>query len=176
MGTIISKHLTGLFYPTFKSIPIQPGIRTGIDSQEVSVARYQILNRSTMETLWWESKWLWVIVQGVGCPQISFIAPRQVRHLLPQDNWPRREKTQEYLVEGGQKVSSLSDLYTCQDSSSLIFKLKPLKDMDCKSRLNTLSDSSVTMLTHNYDAVVLKKHNNDFFFKWGWREKGWWHN
>lgn len=35
--------------------------------------------------------------------------------------------------------------------------------MDCKSRLNTLSDSSVTMLTHNYDAVVLKKHNNDFF-------------
>lgn len=51
MGTIISKHLTGLFYPTFESIPIQPGIRTGIDSHEVSVARYQILNRSTMETL-----------------------------------------------------------------------------------------------------------------------------
>lgn len=43
--------------------------------------------------------------------------------------------------------------------------------MDCKSRLNTLSDSSVTMLTHNYDAVVLKKHNNNDFFLNGVEEK-----
>lgn len=43
--------------------------------------------------------------------------------------------------------------------------------MDCKSRLNTLSDSSVTMLTHNYVAVVLKKHNNNDFFLNGVEEK-----
>lgn len=39
--------------------------------------------------------------------------------------------------------------------------------MDCKSRLNILFDLSVIMLTYNYDVVVLKKYNNDFFLKWG---------
>lgn len=39
--------------------------------------------------------------------------------------------------------------------------------MDCKSRLNILFDLSVIMLMYNYDVVVLKKYNNDFFFKWG---------
>lgn len=35
--------------------------------------------------------------------------------------------------------------------------------MDCKSRLNILFDLSVIMLMYNYDVVVLKKYNNDFF-------------
>lgn len=45
----------------------------------------------------------------------------------------------------------------------MIFKLKFLKDIDCKSRLNILFDLSVIMLMYNYDVVVLKKYNNDFF-------------